>query len=151
MKLPRFCNEAVDNAEDLSLCDGLACRSLVVNTLVKPHVEASEWFVGIAGLPELPVILGQVRRQYSRVVRIEVAEEGQRGGSGVVGEHVLEGGEVSVLKHLEELVAECSVNITTLVVFSTLFGMLAEERLLGKGGSPQRYDGCTPWVGRADE
>ena len=63
-------------------------------------------------------------------MRIYVAEEGQCGGSGVMGERVLEGGEVSVLKCLEKLVAERNVNVMTFTVLSTLFGMLEEEPLL---------------------
>ena len=38
-------------------------------------------------------------------MRVDMAELGQRGCSGVVGERVLEGVDVSVLEHLEELVA----------------------------------------------
>ena len=45
----------------------------------------------IEGLPELPVVLSQARCQY---LRVEVADEGQHGGSGVADERVLEGGEI---------------------------------------------------------
>ena len=76
LKFPCFRVKAVGNADNLSLYDGLARRSCVVNTLVKPRVEAFEWFVGIVGLLELPVILRQVRLQHSCVLCIEVAEEG---------------------------------------------------------------------------
>ena len=76
----------------MSLCDRLACRGHIVNALIIPRVEDFEWFVGIVGLLELPAFLRQVRHQYSCVVRVEVAEEGQRGGSGVAGNSVLEGG-----------------------------------------------------------
>ena len=62
LKLPRFRDEPVGNADDLSLCDWLARRSCVVNELVKPRVEAFKWFVGIVGLPDLPVVLRFVCR-----------------------------------------------------------------------------------------
>ena len=38
-----------------------------------------------------------------------------------------------------------------IVVLSTLFGVLAEERLLVKGGCPRWDVGCATGVGRADE
>ena len=104
LKLPRFRDKAVCNADDIYLYDGIACRSCVVNALVKPRVESFKWFVGILVLPELPVVLREVCRQYLHVVHLEVAEEGQHGGSVVAGEHVLDGGQVSVLKCLEELI-----------------------------------------------
>ena len=75
------------------------------------------------GLLELPVILCQVRHQYSQVVRVYVAEEGQHSGSGVASERVLEGEEVSVLKCLDEL--KGNFNVTTFILLLTLFGMLA--------------------------
>ena len=78
-------------------------------------------------------------------------EEGQLGCSRVAGERVLEGGEVNVLGHLEELVVEGRVNVTTFVVLSTLFGVLAEERLLVKEGCPLRDAGCATWIGWSDE
>ena len=80
-----------------------------------------------------------------------MSDEGQRGCSGVAGERVLEGGEVSVLEHLEDLVAEGSVNVATFVVLSTLFSMLAEERVLVEGSCLLWDAGCATWVGRADE
>ena len=97
-----------------------------MNSIFKSFVEAFEWFVRIVGLPELPAVLCQVRCQYLRVVGVEVAEEGQKSGSGVSGECVIEGGEVCVLKYREELITEGSVNITTFVVLLTLFGVLSE-------------------------
>ena len=50
LKLPHFRNEAVGDADNLSLCDGLARRGRLVNALIKPRVEAFEWFVRIVGL-----------------------------------------------------------------------------------------------------
>ena len=75
-------------------------------------------------------------------MRIEVAEEVQCGGSVVASERVFEGGEVCVLKFREELITEGIVNITTFVVLSTMFGMLAEERLIVEESCPRQYDGC---------
>ena len=46
---------------------------------------------------------------------------------------------------------EGSVNVTTFVILLTLFAMLAEDRLLVKGGCPCRDAGCATWVSRADE
>ena len=40
---------------------------------------------------------------------------------GVAHKHVLEEGEVSILKGCEELVTEAIVDVTTLIVLSTLF------------------------------
>ena len=60
LEFPSFRDEAVGNADDVSLCDGLTCRCRVVKTLVQPHVEAFKWFVGIVRLPELPVFPRQV-------------------------------------------------------------------------------------------
>ena len=44
-----------------------------------------------------------------------------------------------------------SVNVTTFVILLTLFGVLAEERLLVEGGCPYLNAGCTTCVGWADE
>ena len=98
LELPRLCNDAVGDADNFSLYDGLARRGRIINTLIQPRVEAFKWFFGIEGLPELPFFLRQVCRRYPRVVHVEVAEEVQHGGSGVAGESVLQGGEVFVLK-----------------------------------------------------
>ena len=57
LKISCFCDEAVCNAYDLSLCYGLTRRGHIINTLVKPCVEAFEWFIGIVILPELRFIL----------------------------------------------------------------------------------------------
>ena len=80
-----------------------------------------------------------------------MAEKVRHGCSGVAGERILEGEEVSVLERFEELFAEDSVNVTTFVVFLTLFGVLVDNRLLVKGGFPCRDAGCETWVGRSDE
>ena len=151
LKLPCFRDEAVDDADNLSLYDGLARRGCIVKALVQTCVEAFEWFVGIVGLPELPVVLRQVRCQYSRIVRVEVAEKGLCGGSRVSSERILERVEVCVLKFREELITEGSINVATFVVFSTLFGVLAEERVLVEGGCPRQDSGCATRVGQADE
>ena len=82
---------------------------------------------------------------------VEVADEGQFGGSRVAGEPVLEGGNVCVLKCREELISEGSINVITFVVLSTLFGVLAEERLLIEGVFPHQGVGCATGVGQADE
>ena len=74
LKFPRFYDKAIGDADNLSLCDGLSRHGCVVNALVQTRVEAFEPFVGIVGLPELPVVLRQIRRQYLRVVRVEVAD-----------------------------------------------------------------------------
>ena len=84
-------------------------------------------------------------------MRIEIAEYGHCGDSRIAGELVLERGEVSVLKCLEELITKGSVNVTTFVVFSMLFSVLTEKRLLLEGGCPRRDSGCATWVGWADE
>ena len=78
-------------------------------------------------------------------------EEGQRGGSRVSGESVLQGGEVCVLKCCEELISESSVNVKTFFVLSTLFGVLEEERLLVEGGCPRRDVGCATGASWADK
>ena len=96
-----FRDKDVCNADNLPLCYGIARRCRVINTLVNPCVQAFELFIGIVGLPELTVIIRQLRCGDSHVVRVEMAEEGHRGGSGVSGNHVLDGGEVSVLERLE--------------------------------------------------
>ena len=92
LKLPCFRNEVVGDTDDFSLCDGLACRGRVVSALVKSRLEDFEWFVGIVGLLEIPSVIHQFCRQYSHIVFIELAEEGQHGGSRVAGERVLDGG-----------------------------------------------------------
>ena len=74
LKLPRFCDEAVGNADRFPLWDGIDCCIRVFNTLVQPRIEDFKWFVRIVGLLEIPVVLHQARRQYSRVVRVEVAK-----------------------------------------------------------------------------
>ena len=47
--------------------------------------------MGIAWFPQLFVFFGQVRSQYPHIVVIELAEETERGLSGVARENVLEG------------------------------------------------------------
>ena len=49
------------------------------------------------------------------------------------------------------MVAEGSVNVTTFFVLSTLFGVLAKERLLVEGGFTRRDGGRSNGVGRADK
>ena len=49
------------------------------------------------------------------------------------------------------MVTEGSADVTTLVVLSNLFGVLAEERLIVEGGRPHQDVGCATGVGRADE
>ena len=80
---------------------------------------------------------------------VEVAEELERGCSGVARGVVPEGQEVSVVKHRKRLVAECSINITIFIILSTLLGVLAEERLLVEGGCPRRDGRRATEVGRA--
>ena len=133
------------------LYDDLARRGRVINTLIQPRVEAFEWFVGIEDLPELPNILRQVCRQYPCVVRVEVSEDGQRGGSGVASEIVIQGGEVCVFKYIEEPISEGSVDVTTFVILSTLFSVLTEESLLLKQGCPCQDVCCATGVSRAYE
>ena len=82
---------------------------------------------------------------------VEVAEELDHGCSGLARGVVLEGQEVSVVKRLQRLVAECSINITIFIILSTLLGVLAEERLLVEGGCPRRDGRRATEVGRAYE
>ena len=84
-------------------------------------------------------------------MRVEVAEEGQSGGSRVVDERALEGGDVCVLKCREELITEGSINVTAFVVLLTLFGMLADERLLVERGCPCQDTGCETGISNMDE
>ena len=101
LEFSRFRDEAVGNADNLPLCDVLARRGHIIDTLIQPRVEAFKWLVRIEGLLELPVVLRQVRCQYPDLVRVEVDKEGKCGGSGVSGERIIEGGEVCVLKFCE--------------------------------------------------
>ena len=149
--ISRFRDEAVGNADEFPLCDGIVRRGCIIGALIQTCVEAFDWLVRIEGFLELPIVLCQVRRQYPCVVRVEVDEKGQCGGSGVSGERILEGGEVCVLKFREELITEGSVNVTTFIVFSKLFSVLAEERLLVEGGSPLRDYGCATGFGQENE
>ena len=57
----------------------------------------------------------------------------ERGCSGVASEGVSERREVSVFKLRYQLIAECSVNVTTFVVLSMLFGVLTEEHVIVEG------------------
>ena len=57
LKLSRFCDKAVCDADNLSLSYWIVHRGRVINALFKPRVEAFEWFIGIIGLPEISVIL----------------------------------------------------------------------------------------------
>ena len=73
LELPRFRDEVVGDADNLPLCDRLARRGRVIDALVQPHVEDFEGLVGIVGLPELPVVLDQVRCRYHHILRVQVA------------------------------------------------------------------------------
>ena len=132
-------------------CDWLVHRCRAINALVQPCVEALEGLVGIVGLPELLVALGQVRSQDPCVVLVQLDQELERGCLGIACEGVLGGREVGVVERHQYLIADCSVNVTTFIVLSELLVVLAEEQLLAKGGSPCRDVGCTTGVGRADE
>ena len=52
----------------------------------------------------------------------------KRRGCGVTREHVLEGGDVGVLECSQQLIAECGVDISTLIVSTTLLHVLSDER-----------------------
>ena len=58
---------------------------------------------------------------------------------------------ISVVKRRQQLIAECSVNVKIFIVLSTLFEVLAEDRLLIKGGCTRQDVGSATRVGRADE
>ena len=75
---------------------------------------------------------------------------GERGGSGVAHECVLERKKIRVLKCREELIAEGIVGVTAFIVLSTLLGVLTDERLLVKGGCPLQDGGHTTSVSQAD-
>ena len=98
LELSRFHDKAVCDADEFSFCDWLACCGRATQSLIQPQVEALKGLVGIVGFPYLLIVIGQVRCQYPRVVHVQVAQEGQRGGSRIAGERGLEGGEVCVLK-----------------------------------------------------
>ena len=86
LEFPHFSNEAVGGADDLPYCDWFARCGCIIHTIVQPRVEALKGLVGIVGFPELIFVLGQVRCQYTCVVHVQVAQEGQSGGSGLAGE-----------------------------------------------------------------
>ena len=65
---------------------------------------------------------------------VDVADELQRRDCGLYREHGLEGGEVGVLKCYQELITECGVDVTTIVVLTTLICVLPDDFLLVKGG-----------------
>ena len=126
MELPRFRNKAVGDAENLTLCDWLARRGCIIYALVQPRIEALEGLVGVLGFPGLLVVIGQVRGQDPRIVRIKLAQELERGRSGLSCEGVIEGQEVGAVKLRQWLIADFNVDVTTFVVLSTLFGLLVE-------------------------
>ena len=70
LKFTCFRDEDVGDADYLSLYDGIYRRGHIVNALVQYRLEDFGWFVKIEGLSELPVVLCQVRCQYSRIVRV---------------------------------------------------------------------------------
>ena len=61
------------------------------------------------------------------------------------------GGRGMCLQILRGADSRGSVDVTTFVILSTLFGMLTEERLLIEGGCPCQDVGCATGVGQADE
>ena len=56
-----------------------------------------------------------------------------------------------VLKCCDEMISEVTADVTTFLALLTLFGVLAEERLLVEGYCPRRDVGCATRFGRADE
>ena len=80
-----------------------------------------------------------------------MVQESLHGGSGVAHEQIIEGREVRALKYREEMVAEGSVDVTTLVVLLTLLCVIVDERLLVEGGCPLRDGGRSTRVGWADK
>ena len=106
--------------------DWLVRFGRIIHALVQPCVEDLEGLVRIVGFPELIVIFCQVCVQDPRVVRVQVAQELERGCSGVAHERVLEGREVVVVERRQYLIAEFSVDVTKSIVFLTLFGVLTQ-------------------------
>ena len=109
---------------DLAFHDRLAPQGSVLYALVELHIEALERLVGVEGFPQLLVFFREVRGQYPGIVDIEMADQEEHCHAGVSHKHVIDGGEISVLKGRQELVAECGVNVTTLVILSMLFHMI---------------------------
>ena len=56
-----------------------------------------------------------------------------------------------VLKCCDEMISEVTADVTTFLALLTLFGVLAEERLLVEGGSPLRDSGCATGFGQENE
>ena len=73
LEFPRFRDEVVVNADDFHFCDRLDRRGRVIDALVQIYVEAFEGLFRIVVFPELPLILGQIRCQYTCVVRVQMA------------------------------------------------------------------------------
>ena len=82
---------------------------------------------------------------------IEEANELERRNVRVSREHVLEGWELSVAGHLQELVAECGVHILTLVVHTPVLLALMEEFLLVEGDCTHQDGGSSTGVSQAEK
>ena len=81
---------------------------------------------------------------------VQVDQELDCSRSRVSCEGVIERLEVSAVERRQQLIAECSVNVKIFIVLSTLFEVLAEDRLLIKGGCTPQDFGSETRVGRAD-
>ena len=60
LELPRFCDKAIGDADDLPFRDWLVRCGCIVHTLIQPRAEALEGIFGIVSFPELLVVIGQV-------------------------------------------------------------------------------------------
>ena len=136
---------------DLSFRDRIVCRGCLIYALFELHIESIEPLVGFEGLPQLLFIDREFCCRYPGVVDLNMAEEGQRCGSGEARERVIKRGEVHVLKGLDELVAEGIINVTTLIILSMLLCVISDELLIVKGGCIRRDGGRLARVGHSNE
>ena len=80
-----------------------------------------------------------------------MAEELRRCEHGVICERDLEGGAVGVLECSQQLIAGCGVDVSTLIVLTTLIRVLSDNLLLVEGLCTHRDGGNSTGVVRADK
>ena len=82
---------------------------------------------------------------------IQVDDELNYRGCRVTRELVLGGEEVGVQEFIQQMIAKCDVDASTLVLLTTLLCVLSDEFLLVEGLFPRRDGGSSTGVGRARE
>ena len=115
--LNNICCKNIRNLDELPLGYGIVCLICIVRLLIYPHIEALNWLVQVVWLTEAGGVLCKVSEQNMGVITAKMNDEANSWDWQIFREGVIEGGQVCILKDLEELVIEVGVYHQKFVVF----------------------------------